>query len=128
MEGGHRILPHQASLSTKYECRDTAESVPPPEIKEVPSGKTDSLLSNSFTEDKKADKSIENCDVIRRSNRNRVAMSSCEESKFGEIGFIFSKYFPGHGFFRGMVVEIVKGMFCTYNLCKHQKMSLIFHS
>ena len=55
-------------------------------------------------------------DFIRRSNRNRSAVASGEESQFGEVGFQYSKYFPGHGVYRGMVIEIVPGEYIIDNV------------
>ena len=44
----------------------------------------------------------------RRSRRNSDGQNE-GNLKFGGVGFMFSKYFPGFGTFRGMVVELVPG-------------------
>ena len=45
--------------------------------------------------------------TIRRSRRQRyVAEDADGGAKFGQVGYIFSKFFPGYGRFKGMVVEI----------------------
>ena len=61
-------------------------------------------LSQDNSENQEADT------CIRRSNRNRAGTDNNGTSNFGDVGFIFSKYFPGHGVFRGMVVEIISGV------------------
>ena len=36
-------------------------------------------------------------------------MDSEDNAKFGTVGFRFQKYFPGHGVYQGMVVEVLSG-------------------
>ena len=102
---------------SKDSCRDSGEA--PADIHSVSIGHTESapitsvrptLRSSPRGSRSSSPKPVQSdnstCNDARRRSR-RIHVDDVGSTKIGQVGFQFEKFFPNHGLFHGMVVEII---------------------